>query len=148
MSSDTLAPMERANQRLCAQVARLRRDFERTEEWNRRAIARARMLQRAGIGTEQEHAFVYLVRCRGTGFSKIGSTNNPTRRLSQMQVVSSSPLHLRLTIRTAHAKELEQALHRHFDSVRVRGEWFMLDNEQVERLAGGWLPNDAARWGS
>lgn len=64
-------------------------------------------------------SWVYFVRRGEMGAIKIGSSNNPEDRMSQLQVGSDEPLHLMLRIRGG--APLERALHM-FD-VKF-GEWF------------------------
>ena len=88
-----------------------------------------------GAYSKPENGYVYLVHCVGTDFYKIGiSKISYEARLSTMQ--SGCPYELRL-LKTAHStryKEVEKILHSKFRKFRVRGEWFVFSQEQMEEI--------------
>ncbi|WP_331758636.1 GIY-YIG nuclease family protein [Streptomyces sp. NBC_01547] len=73
---------------------------------------------------------VYILGAEGSPLVKIGWTNNPSRRLADLQ--SGSPLALRLLATCEGDARLESALHGHFADRRVRGEWFDLGDDPVD----------------
>jgi hypothetical protein len=133
------AELKELRVRADAQIARLKREAALDKEWSER-------LRRCGMGTSRREEFVYLIRCASTNYYKIGLSVDPRSRLKQLQGATPSPLHLRLTIPARCGGFLEQALHAHFRSKRVRGEWFALDLADVAELVAGRLPPEAARW--
>jgi hypothetical protein len=77
--------------------------------------------------------FVYFIRISGTHMVKIGYTcRNIHLRLSQLQVANPQDLEVLITIRTKMFKEMERSLHQKFHTSRVRGEWFVLLDEDIE----------------
>jgi len=75
-------------------------------------------------------SFVYLMQDLGTGYFKIGVSVNP--RLREKTLLSQAPQILLIDAwpsDTAYKHEAE--LHAIFKDVRVRGEWFALDQDGV-----------------
>lgn len=66
--------------------------------------------------------YVYFIEARESGAIKIGSTSNPTARLSALQ--TGSPVRLRLIGYTEGGEPEERRLHRLFEDSRSHGEWF------------------------
>lgn len=71
---------------------------------------------------------------------KIGRTTRPQKR--PLQVAGNMPIKLEVivVIEVANSKEWERRLHRHFAEKRLRGEWFSLDQTDVELIKG--VPNN------
>lgn len=68
----------------------------------------------------------YLIQEEDGGFVKIGTTtNNVKHRLAIMQVANARTLVLRREI----PGNVERELHARFAHLRVRGEWFRVDDE-------------------
>jgi hypothetical protein len=68
---------------------------------------------------------------------KIGVTENITKRLSQLQTGSSEKLEVLFTIEGSYIEE--SILHKHFQSNKIRGEWFNIEatealKETVENI--------------
>ena len=70
---------------------------------------------------------IYFIQDLKTGLIKIGKSNNPKLRLKTLQTGSSSELKLLKTI--SGGIYLEQIIHKYFNHLRKKGEWFMLDAE-------------------
>lgn len=77
--------------------------------------------------------FVYLM-AGSCGLYKIGMSNNPTRRVREVQM--ESPWRVMLLHQWAVSEMLsaERVLHEKFAAKRVRGEWFALDASEVDYL--------------
>jgi hypothetical protein len=62
---------------------------------------------------------------------KIGATKNIERRQRELQ--TGNPVELRLLgwIEAANSFQLEQRLHEHFVSTRLRGEWFAIEPADI-----------------
>ena len=71
-----------------------------------------------------------------TGPIKLGKSNDPDRRLRDMQTMSPMPLEL---IHQADETESinEKDLHRIFAGSRLHGEWFEIDRETVKIVFSG-----------
>lgn len=79
---------------------------------------------------KQKHGYVYLFKCLHR--YKIGSSRNPRKRMSTMQ--SPFPVEKLHLIRCSDMKASERALHRQFAAKRVHGEWFELNEKDVEYI--------------
>lgn len=80
--------------------------------------------------------YVYLMKDYTNGFYKIGISNNPEYREKTLQsekpsidLIASKQFPLRLI-----AESFEKALHKTFENKRLRGEWFNLDEIEVNYL--------------
>lgn len=84
---------------------------------------------------------VYLIQAGNARFNgpvKIGIAGNPALRLADLQVANYMQLRLRRVFAfesRADAQVVEQALHKHYYLLRVRGEWFKADFTD-EEVAG------------
>jgi len=76
--------------------------------------------------------YVYVV--EGGGYYKIGLSNDVDRRLTQLAVQPPFELTVIHIIETDDMFGLEAELHEVFTDKRVRGEWFELDEEDIEWL--------------
>jgi hypothetical protein len=80
---------------------------------------------------------VYLLRESDTDFYKIGKGNDAKARRADLQTGNRQEL-LIVQIATLDnenmAYALERTLHRSLDDYRVRGEWFELSQDQVEKV--------------
>jgi hypothetical protein len=74
----------------------------------------------ATLRPEGAMGFVYFV--RGGDFVKIGWSKNPDRRAEQLR--TGCPFKTTVIGRLAGTKDDEAALHRAFDWLRTKGEWF------------------------
>jgi Meiotically up-regulated gene 113 len=79
-------------------------------------------------GVSPPPCFVYFIECGD--FVKIGISQDVTRRVADLQAANPYPLKVSHAIAfesVAEAMQWEQALHAHFCSSYVRGEWFHHD---------------------
>ena len=81
---------------------------------------------------------LYLMKAEN-GLYKIGISTNPKARYASL---ATGPIAIGLlwSKEMITAREVEQELHRHFQAKRIRGEWFELNEQDVEyirRLADG-----------
>lgn len=74
--------------------------------------------------------YVYLL-FGGDGRFKIGKSIDPAKRLAQFQIGSPDTVRFEVVIATGRMSELESNLHAQFKDKRIRGEWFMLSDEDV-----------------
>lgn len=82
---------------------------------------------------------VYLMGTPGNPTVKVGRSNNPTKRLAEIQRMSPVPIELLWTHPGGH--ELETSLHRHFSALRVHGEWFTFPSDPVSSVR--WATENA-----
>ena len=76
--------------------------------------------------------FVYLLRSPH-GF-KIGCARNPSRRIAQFVTMLPFEITIDHTIPAPDMYAAEWALHGQFQSKRIRGEWFSLDETDVAEI--------------
>lgn len=91
-------------------------------------------------GVELADTYVYLIKA-ANGLVKIGVTRDINKRFSKIK--SGSPIDVELigSVLTATGRELERRLHQEFEAKRIRGEWFALDDQDVNRILEKWLPD-------
>ena len=74
---------------------------------------------------------VYFIQSvKGKGYIKIGFSNNPKRRLREIQ--RYSPIELRIIAMIKGGREKEAELHRRFSKYRRYGEWFEPSQEILQ----------------
>jgi hypothetical protein len=87
--------------------------------------------------TKVTDGYVYLL--RGDNCYKIGLSNNVYRRWKEVSPKLPFETEIVTMIATEDMYKLEASLHKKFSGKRMNGEWFDLDNEDVEyikKLAG------------
>jgi len=79
---------------------------------------------------------VYVIRAKDTEYFKIGFSSTPgtADRIRSMQTGCPHELESVLELSTLHYRYIEKFLHVIFDSKRVRGEWFVLDKNDLETI--------------
>lgn len=84
---------------------------------------------------KQNTKYIYLLECiesDGSKFHKIGFTKNkPTKRVKQLQTGNSSTIKILFSYQSNYSTTVEKTLHRRFDHLRYRGEWFELSDEII-----------------
>ena len=80
---------------------------------------------------EFRNSFVYLMHNKTNGYYKIGKSNNPKFRERTLQ--SQEP-DVELIAKWEVDSNEEKLLHKKFKDKRVRGEWFALDEEDVNYI--------------
>jgi hypothetical protein len=80
-----------------------------------------------------EVSLIYYAQCTGTGLIKIGTSGNVSGRLGSMQ--SGAPYELNVLATERGSRILEQARHRQFASLRLRGERFRDDGSIARHIA-------------
>lgn len=77
---------------------------------------------------------IYFIRCALTGRVKIGFSDEPWARFSQIQTTASTELTL---VAIAEGdKSVEAALHQRFTAHHVRGEWFAETGALADHIQG------------
>jgi hypothetical protein len=93
----------------------------------------------------EDGGYVYIVRAE-MGQCKIGIAVDVNKRFSTLR--TASPLHLEL-VHAEHVSDpaaREIALHRHFRALRIRGEWFDLNDAQIQSIIDNtWASQDPPR---
>lgn len=84
--------------------------------------------------------YIYVVRSGVSNLYKIGRTTNLKKRLQTLQTSCAVSLNVVKTLFCSDAIALEKAAHSKFAHYRKTGEWFALNNEQLNQLLT-WLDN-------
>jgi len=80
---------------------------------------------------------VYLIRHGDTSYYKIGYSNRPYNRAKALTTGSpliNQVLYTSKLLYENTARNLERKLHHKFEEKVVRGEWFLLNNKDIEKL--------------
>lgn len=113
------------------QLYHQRRESERIADQRWREKEEARREQKR----QGKHGYVYLIKAELTNTYKIGLSDNPKRRLWQLQGQADEPLTLTHTIETPDMYRTEKTLHTKYGKQRLRkGEWFHLSDEDVKEI--------------
>lgn len=98
------------------------------------------------MSTINTRMFIYVI---GTSTKqKIGFSGNVKRRLQTLQTGSSEQLHIHhfIEVPTDQARMVEKTIHREYNYLRIKGEWFNMTPEQarglVEHAAIQWVKQD------
>jgi hypothetical protein len=80
-------------------------------------------------------AHIYVVKLVDEGIYKIGQTKNLELRLCSL-IKKHGPVNLEYANTTTEANEFEGRLHSLFAEKHVEGEWFRLDEADIEHIRG------------
>lgn len=83
---------------------------------------------------ETEIGYVYVIECAGR--YKIGYSTTPRKRLAKLRKASPVPMRMVHKLRTPIFREIEQQLHARFYQKRLNGEWFCLDEDDLDYIRG------------
>ena len=89
---------------------------------------------------------IYFIQCGVGGPIKIGHSDNPRNRLRGLQ--SANPFKLVLRGVIGGDRTDEQIMHNRLRPKRVRGEWFLLSEQELQSLLAGRLPRKAVNTAS
>lgn len=88
-----------------------------------------------GQRTSVRGGYVYVLKdIEISGYYKIGKTTNPHNRMKAFGVLLPFETELIHVIECDNADRIESQLHNHFSHKRKQGEWFALDNDDVNWL--------------
>lgn len=80
-----------------------------------------------------EAGFAYVIGDLQIGIYKIGCSRNPKNRLSQIgKLIGPLELELICTVSTDDKRRTERKLHARFSDKRKRGEWFLLNQDDID----------------
>jgi hypothetical protein len=88
------------------------------------------------IENNLQKGFIYIIQQEDSGYYKIGWTINPNiekSRLNNLQIGNPHKLNLIGFFRVA-SKKAEKTIHQIFKQKRIKGEWFFLDNSDIDNL--------------
>lgn len=75
--------------------------------------------------------YVYLIQKGDSNHYKIGITHKVNQRVKSLQTASSESLKIIHIFSTNFNRKLESYLHRYFKSKQLSGEWFSLEELEV-----------------
>lgn len=94
-----------------------------------------------GKSTQQ----VYVIRAKGSNSLKIGISDNPLKRMSEIQTGNHETLELSMVMTpiSTTASSIEKFLHKHFKKQKLRGEWFkdITNSEIIAAVGNKAIPN-------
>ncbi|MED4780951.1 GIY-YIG nuclease family protein [Brevibacillus choshinensis] len=89
----------------------------------------------------EEPSNIYFIFDEIQRTTKIGRSQYPNTRKSQINSDSASTITLIMSIQSNHAKILDVLLQNHFAYKRSKQEWYHLNKKDIERLLSRALPN-------
>lgn len=98
----------------------------------REALLSSPVPQQPEVEKQKQQGYVYLI--GGGGFYKIGKAINLDRRLNQISPKLPFEVSLIHSIETDDISEMEEAFHEMFAPKRANGEWFRLNQEDIDYL--------------
>lgn len=82
----------------------------------------------------RNRGFIYILEQRDYRWYKIGKTKNLSKRLPLLDIQLPFPVTTLHTIATDNMVFAEAYLHKHFVAKRLNGEWFQLDQDDLQWL--------------
>ncbi|WP_051525136.1 GIY-YIG nuclease family protein [Exiguobacterium artemiae] len=86
---------------------------------------------------KKSEGWVYFLKA-DNGLTKIGRTKDLKKRMYHFTVKLPYELELIHAIKSNYTVELEEQLHGKYNHLRVRGEWFNLNDEIIEEICIGY----------
>ena len=83
---------------------------------------------------DNEYGYLYLVQQKGTPYYKIGITKDIKRRLSSFKTAIPKGINILSTILIYKYKHVERRLHQEFKTKNINGEWFELDETDLNKF--------------
>ena len=81
---------------------------------------------------DQGDTFIYLIKNLETGRHKIGKSDDPDKRCSELQVGNDCELKVIAQVRVKNGHIVERELHKMFHSLRQREKWFNLEEALID----------------
>lgn len=95
-------------------------------------------------GESKVIGYVYFIQNQETGAVKIGRAKDLERRIAIFSDDFPFPIRLIQHIYTLNYEKIELAFHHHFDKKRIHGEWFTLDEVDIEQIKQKKFPEEIA----
>lgn len=87
---------------------------------------------------KQQEGFVYVLKAHDNLY-KIGHSADPNDRQRTFNVKLPFPVEFDLLIPVSNMRELERALHKHFEHKAVNGEWFKLSTDDIDEIKSRFI---------
>lgn len=84
--------------------------------------------------TDNRPNHVYIIRTEGTNFYKIGRTKNVEQRIYSLRTANPYPVEVVLACRIDEAFKVEAYLHYKLQRYSIRGEWFELPKDILDKI--------------
>ena len=76
---------------------------------------------------QQHHKYIYLIKSKQSQLYKIGISDNPQKRIKNLQTGNPEDLIIIHTYKTKNYNKVEKALHNRYSYLKLNGEWFEFD---------------------
>jgi hypothetical protein len=93
-------------------------------------------------GESKVIGYVYFIQHQKSGLIKIGRTKHLERRMGFFTKRFQLPTKLIHSIQTLNYEKIELAFHRYFLNKRKMGEWFSLDEADIEQIKQNMFPKE------
>lgn len=108
-------------------------EIDRENDWQSSVRAEKNKKEMAAVDINQSDGFIYLMRNKRNGLTKIGYSKTPKHRESTLQ--SQEPeIEMIHSVKGTFSEE--KAIHKNYAAARVRGEWFKLSETEIDEIKG------------
>ncbi len=88
--------------------------------------------KQCNIRARKKIGYLYVIKCIGTDFYKIGKSYNVKKRLQSLNVACPLDLELVFKVKVDEYSLAEIKIHKQFLDYRHKGEWFVFNAEELE----------------
>lgn len=78
-----------------------------------------------------EISYIYIINIEGTEYYKIGVSNNPDRRIKDIEASMPFVINILILIKIINSYEVEEKVHNELENHFVKREWFKLSRKKV-----------------
>lgn len=79
--------------------------------------------------------FIYIIKCYDDElYYKIGITNDIDKRLKTLKTGNNNELEVIFLFQSEYASKVESKIHFLYKNKRVKGEWFLFNDEEIEEV--------------
>jgi hypothetical protein len=83
---------------------------------------------------QPKSGYIYVIHCSGFPYYKIGQTVMPRGRIDALQTGVPFELILEYAIQVKDMNEVEYKIHQRYEERRIRGEWYLLTDKELEAV--------------
>lgn len=95
-------------------------------------------------GESKQIGYVYFIQNKSSGLIKIGRTTDIERRIAEFTKMFSFPIELIQHFKTLNYEKIEKSFHAFYKPKRKYGEWFKLDELDIEQILKKVFPDHIA----
>ena len=82
-----------------------------------------------------KNRFIYIIKAYDDNlYYKIGITNKIEKRLKALKTGNNNEIEAIFLFQSDYASKIESKIHLLYKTKRVKGEWFLLSNDEVEKV--------------